>query len=153
MTEFESRLHRTWVQALLEAGQRELAAAVLDADLTVLVSGFSPYGLSIDLPPSSFSLVRTNARHKEVLVKTLKEVAAGHISDQNEGPVDDPHVELRMKLLDPEEGWQAVVRDLIVNFKDTNQGLISEKAFKREGRSLLAYNEMKFASQGRLPKE
>src|SRR5262245_52510180 len=147
MNDLEVKLHRTWVQLLLEAGHRELASAVLDADVTTLVAGYSDYGLSIDLPPSSFLLIHGDPSLKEALAKTLKAVARGYITDQNGNEVSDPAVEFRMKLLDAEEGWKAVVRDLIVNYKDANQALVSEKVFKRAGRTLYVYNEMKFASQ------
>jgi hypothetical protein len=126
VNEIETRLHRTWVQLLLEAGQRELASAVLDADVITLVSGYDAYGLSIDLPPSSFPLIHGNAAFKDALVKTLKAVAKGYVTDQNGGDVHDPAIEFRMKLLDAEEGWKSVARDLIVNYKDANQALVSE---------------------------
>lgn len=150
MNDHETRLHRTWVQVLLEAGHRELAAAVLDADVTILVSGFNAYGLSIDLPPSAFPLVHGNPAIRDALTATLKTVAAGYVWDQNGNDVPDPEVEFRVKLLDPEAGWKAVARDLIVNYKDANQALVSEKVFKREGRTLYVYNEMKFASQSEI---
>src|SRR5262245_37596866 len=107
MGDLEAKLHRTWVELLVEVGHRELASAVLDADVTILVSGFNAYGLSIDLPPSSFPLVHGNPAFKEVLVKTLKAVGQGHVRDQNGNDVADPAIEFRMKLLDPEEGWKA----------------------------------------------
>lgn len=150
MNDLEVKLHRTWVQLLLEAGQRELASAVLDADVTTLASGYDAYGLSIDLPPSAFPLIHGNTAFREALVKTLKAVARGHITDQNGSDLPDLAIEFRMKLIDAEEGWKSVARDLIVNYKDANQALVSEKVFKREGRTLYVYNEMKFASQSEI---
>jgi len=46
-------------------------------------------------------------------------VAQGHVYDQNGKEVADPQVEFRMKLLDVEEGRKAVIRDLIVNSRNT----------------------------------
>jgi hypothetical protein len=137
MADIEAKIHRTWVQLLLESGHSELTAVALDAYITVLVAGFDAYGLSIDLPPSSFGLVERNPKLKEILCESLTRVAYGYIFDQNGNEVEYLEIKIRLKLLEVEENWKNIVRDLIVNSKGYNQARVSEIVFEREKRELL----------------
>jgi hypothetical protein len=150
MTDIETKIHRTWIQLLLESGNNEIAAAALDADITELFAGYDAYGLSIDLPPSSFGLVESDQRLKEILCKTLMRVANGYISDQNGNEIENLEIKIRLKLLEVEENWKNIVRDLIVNSKSCNQARISEIIFVREKKKLFTYNEVKYASQSEI---
>ena len=147
MDAFEARLHRTWVQYLVEAGHRELASAILDAELSMLYSGYNHCGVAICVPVSAYPLIQNNDGLKTTLESTLKLVATGHLTDQNGNDIGEPDVEFRVKLLDVDDDWKAVVRDLIVNSKDGNQGFVSSLMASRRGKSLTTYNEMKFASK------
>ena len=60
-------------------------------------------------------------------------------------------IEFRIKLLDVEENWQQKVKELIVNAKDSNQAIVTEKVFARDNnKNVLLYNEMKFGSQAEI---
>ena len=44
----------------------------------------------------------------------------------------------------------VLIKEQIVNAKDSNQGLISEKVFARKRKQVYQYNELKFASQSEI---
>ncbi len=148
--EFLDKLHRTWVQVLIEFGHREPAAAVIDAELSLLNSNFSDYGISVGIPVSAYGLVMNTPGFKDALEKSLKLVGNGYFQDQNGNDTGEPHIEFRIKLIEVEEGWKSIVRDLIINFKDANQGRISELIFAKRQQNLYVYNEMKFASKSEI---
>ena len=150
MDGYTSRLHRTWLGILLEGDFREVAALVVDADLRILYGNHDPYGICVDLPHSAYSYVIGNTALKQTIEKTLKIVCAGHVLDQNENEIENFRIEYRVKLLDVEENWREIVKELIVNAKDANQGVITEKVFGREKKPVQTYNEMKFGSQSEI---
>ena len=143
--EFEERLHRTWLTVLMELGHREVAALVVDAEIIMIRSSFDLEGFYIDVPPSSFPLIQEEPSIKQIIEKTLRLIANGQIFYQN-----GHRIEYRVKLLDVGGDWRQVVKDLIVNAKDANQGIISEMLAARKGKQALTYNEMKFASQSEI---
>jgi hypothetical protein len=150
MDNFEKRLHRTWLELLLTRNLQEAAALVVEADLTSLRGQWETYGVSVDITPSAQIYIATNPDLKEILEQTLKIVATGHFEDQNGNAINEIRIEFRVKLLDLDENWREVIKEKIVNSKDSNQGLISEKVFTRDGRKTLSYNELKFASQSEI---
>src|SRR3954447_23994078 len=103
MQEFEAKLHRTWVHFLIESGHRELAAAVLDAELSLLHCGFDCSGLSIDIPSSAYAFLANDPAFKQALADSLKLVASGHLTDQDGNDIGEPAIEFRIKLLEIEE--------------------------------------------------
>jgi hypothetical protein len=149
--ELETKIHRTWIELLKETGYRELVAAVLDAELCFLYGDYNnTYGMSIDLPPSSYALIMQNETHQQILIHYLAFVAKGRIHDQNGNEEKNPHFEFRMKLLDVEYGWENIMRELIANYKNSNQASITELMFKRDHKETYLYNIMKFASQSEI---
>lgn len=60
------------------------------------------------------------------------------------------NIEFRAKLLELENDWKDVVKELIANAKITNQGTITEKVYSRERKQVISYNEMKFVSQSEV---
>lgn len=150
MTDFEAKLHWTWVQYLVEAGHRELASAMLDATLSMLQSGFDFHGIAIDIPVSAYPLIQADQGVKATLRNTLELMSAGYISDQNGNDIGNPTIEFRVKLMEVDEDWKAVVRDLIVNRKDGNQGVVSSLMASKRNESPITYNEMRFASKSEV---
>ena len=55
-----------------------------------------------------------------------------------------------VKLLDIEENWKDIVRDLIANAKNPNQGSITEMLLGRRNEQAYTYNEMRFASKSEI---
>jgi hypothetical protein len=150
MDEFETRLHRTWLSILLEGNYREVAALVVDADLLVLHGSFEPYSIRIDLPSSAFIFVTKEPTIRQVVEDTLRFTAQGHLYDQNGNNLENIAIEFRVRLLEVEDNWRNVIKELIVNAKDANQGVVTEKVFSREKKQVFLYNEMKFASQAEI---
>jgi hypothetical protein len=136
--------------SLIDANMRELAALVVDGELSIQSGNWGgDQSLLVDLPTSALTYVTSNERIRKDLERTLAEIANGHLFDQNGNPVT-ASIEFRVKLLDLEPNWRAVVKDLIINSKDANQGVVTEKVFLRQKRSIFVYNEMKFASQSEI---
>ena len=149
--EFCERLQRTWLALLLASNMRELAALVVDAELWIMSNNRGDdYGISVDLPPIAVTYVDTDGKARQALESTLKIAAKGRLRDRNGNDTDDFSIEFRVKLLDVEDDWRAVVKELIVNAKDSNQGVVTEKVFTRAKKQVLTYNEMKFASQSEI---
>jgi hypothetical protein len=58
---------------------------------------------------------------------------------------------VRVKRMEIEDGWQNVARDMIANYKDSNQGVVTELLAKRNGRQPpLTYNESEFGSRSEI---
>jgi hypothetical protein len=150
--EYEAKLHRTWVEWLVQSGHRELAAAVLDSELEMIRSSFGDdMGIYVDVPASAHAFIANDATLERVLRASLILLLKGRCTDQNGNEIDqDPGIKFRVKLLEVEQDWKAVIRNLIINFKDANQGRVSELVASREGRNLYLYNEMKFASKSEI---
>lgn len=160
MNDFEQRLHRTWVQALLEFKLSEIAAIAIDANIELVLKHYEnfnewydkPEGIIVDVPISSFTLFKDNL---EIIKRTLLGVCKGHIFDSNGDIVDvtDGSVfsfEVRVALIDVEEDWKNVARRLIDEARNPNQGIITEKVFEKRGQSPHVYNEMRFGSQSEI---
>jgi hypothetical protein len=147
---FEDRLHRTWVQFLLDHDYREAAAIAVESAIEESYAGsYDPIELRIWLPTSAYGIVNTNEHLKKAMEKALRVVSQGHITDQNGNPVDVP-ITFIVNLMQVEEGWQDVIRRLIVQSQDPNQGAITEKAFSGKGKQPYLYNEMKFGSKSEI---
>jgi len=130
---------------------REIAAIVADTDLFMMEDTWGgEYGIIVDLPPSSALYLSNNAKYQQTIESTLKRVAQGHLSDRNGNAITDPNLEFRVRLTDTEENWREVVKELVANAKDPNQGVLTEKIFARTGKQPFVYNEMKFASQSEI---
>lgn len=133
----------------MEGGRHEVAALLVDAEVSQEWENYEPV-VAIHLPSSAFLIVQTDPSIQQTIQRSLNLVARGYINDQNGNELDEVPIRYRVLLLDLEEDWRAVVRNLIVNAKDPNQGLITEKVFRRDQKQTLVYNEMKFASQAEI---
>jgi hypothetical protein len=150
--EYEAKVHRTWVEWLVQTGHRELAAAVMDAELEMIRSYHGDdRGIYVDIPSSAYVFIGNDPECERVLRASLVLLLKGRCTDQNGNEIDeDPDISFRVKLMEVETDWKAVVRNLIINFKDANQGRVSDLVTSREGRNLYLYNEMKFASKSEI---
>jgi len=144
MNNFEQRLHRTWLQLLVDSGFKEVAALALDGIVKVVIDDFSyPQQLAIGLPPAAYNFVRNNSSTEDIIKRTIAEVIKGRLPEGI-----DIHIEIG--LLEVEEDWKTIIRDLIINAKNPNQGLITEQVFARDNKQPILYNEMKFGSQSEV---
>lgn len=150
MEELISRIHRTWVQLLLDNNYREIAAIAIETEITIVNSGYDPIAVTFDIPTSIYSYVKNNEQVKKIMERAFTTVSQGRIYDNNDNVVNELPFEYRVKLLEIETDWQNVVKNLIANAQDPNQALITEKAFFKRNKHPLSYNEMKFASQSEI---
>jgi hypothetical protein len=151
MNGLAERIHRTWIEYLLAANLREVAALVADAELSEMGDNFGGvHGLEVDLTPSAAVFVSGNHKYKEIIENTLVVVSQGHFFDQNGQTIEQPRFKFCVRLMDTEENWRDIVKDLIANANDPNQGVVTERAFARRSLQPYLYNEMKFASQSEI---
>jgi hypothetical protein len=144
MNDLEQKLHRTWVQAFVEFGYPEIAAIALDIDIEIEweeVSSWEqePKAVWFDIPMPSFKFAKEN---EAIIKRIFLGIANGNIGDVENFPI-----QFRVALLEIEEGWKDIVKRLILNARDPNQGIITEKLFLNRGEQPYIYNEMKFASK------
>jgi hypothetical protein len=151
MASFDDEYHRTLVQMLVDTDNRELASALVDGGATLLRDqNGSPYGIALDIPSHAYTLISGNESLKQTLVRLAKRVAAGHLFEDYGQPIEDTQIQLRVQMMVVEDNWRAVVRDLIVNYKATNQATVSRLIAERDRRQLLKYNEASYASQSEI---
>jgi hypothetical protein len=150
MNAFEEKLHRTWVQLLTDNNYSEIAAIALETEVSVSYCGYDPEFIAFDIPTSSYVYVKNNDQIKKLMERAMLTVSQGHIYDNNGETVDELPFRYRVKLIEVEEGWQNIIKNLIVNAQDPNQALISEKVRARKNKQIYMYNEMKFASHSEI---
>jgi hypothetical protein len=147
-TDFEDTLHRTLVQFLVSSNQKELAAAVLDGEVAITQNCYdgSLPDYFVDIPVSAYLLIASDEKLQQTLRRAFRAVIAGRFS----GDDDKVTIDFRMKLIPVEEGWQKVVRDEIAKSKGSNQGLVTELVRSRDGRPVLKWNELRYASNSEV---
>lgn len=147
-------VHRTWLELLLVNDHRALAAIVLDSDVLLHQESIYPdwnsewelVGAHVDIPARSYSVVSSDDLVRKLLSDTLRTVLNGYV----ERPQETMSIMFRIKLKEPEEDWYNVVQHAISEMSNPNQGLVTEKVFKRNSREPIIYNEMKFGSQSEI---
>src|SRR5205814_788143 len=105
-----------------------------------------PTHIYIDLPPSSYTIIAKNAEFQTVARRALEQAASGH--DRFNREVSN--IEFRMMLSEVSENWRQTVRNMIVNYKGSNQGLVSEILAARNARPVHQYNELRYASKAEI---
>jgi hypothetical protein len=150
--ELLEKLHRTWVEALINDNHRDCAAIIIDAELEFDFEWDQYYernynsGLIVYLPLNIRLIVSNNEEIEKTLRHYFVSITGGYIwKDMTNFPIH-----YRVNLLEVEENWQKTIKFLIAKSKDLNQGLITEKVFTRKGKDPIVYNEMKFASQSEI---
>jgi hypothetical protein len=147
MNELEAKLHRTWVQLLIDNGYPEIAAIALETQVNVLYYNYDPYSIVFSCPTFAWIYVNNNEQIKKIMEYAMITVSLGNIQGDNGYPVNDLPLMYRVKLVEVEEGWQNIVKNLIANSQNPNQAVVTEKVFSKKERNILIYNEMKFASK------
>ena len=150
MTEQEEKLHRTWTELLLERGHRELASIAVESEVEILTHDFGGESVALALPPSAHGIVAEDEEVRSDLIDYLHDVCSGNIYDQDGNATGSVHIETKMNLLEVEEDWKEEMRRLISEAKGSNQGVVTEKVAKREGRDTHTYNEMTFGSKSEI---
>ena len=75
----EEEYHRTLVQLLIETGNRELAAVMVDSEIEYIRDGQGYVcGLIIDVPTHAYDLVSGNPAMKQALLSRLVRKSLAH---------------------------------------------------------------------------
>lgn len=149
MNDFETKVHRTWVQFLIDNGHREIAAIAIDAEINIFYgSPHEPRSVIFSFPTFGWTYLNNNEQIKIIINETIKTVVQGKIfwSNGEIFDVDNLDFVYGVKLIEVEKGWQNIAKNLIANFQNPNQAVISEKVFFKQKKEIIVYNEMKFAS-------
>ena len=80
-------------------------------------------------PTFAWVYVNNNEQIKKIMEDAMRTVSQGNILSNDGCPVNDLPLTYRVKLIEVEEGWQKIVKNLIANSQNPNQALISEKVF------------------------
>lgn len=149
--DYNPRLHRTLVQLLIDSNYREVAALLVDGSMFISQSEWNSE-VVLDVPPSSYSYIETDNSICQVIEEAVRTVCFGRVTDRDGDNIAKHNIAviIRVKLLDVEDDWQAVIKELIAQEKETNHGVITEKVFARNKKQVYTYNEMKFASQSEI---
>lgn len=145
--ELAENILRTWLDFLVQGNFKEIAALTVDSELTIMRTQWNDVELYLNLTSSAFVMVVQSTSMQEFIRSGLNNICKGHFFDQNYNVISPVPIEFRIKLLDSEESWRDIVKDIIVNSLDANQGTITKKVFARKGKSPHTYNEMSFGSQ------
>ena len=156
----KERVIEAWAKLLIASGEEEIAAVIIDSNFEYTV--MSPNSLdksyvnvNINLPPFGFHLVNDNEGIKNQVLETFHIASRNHLLTHQDYPYcwrrsKRDKIQLGLNLKEYDENWKEVIRDLIAHPKPRNQGIVSEAAFRKRERSLISYNEMKFASKSEI---
>ncbi|HWG43785.1 MAG TPA: hypothetical protein VN688_13495 [Gemmataceae bacterium] len=149
--EFEEQLLRTLLEYLILTGQREIAAAAADGTIEFQWSeDGSRSGLYLDLPPFGYNFIARNKELQQVTSLALRSVSSGHLTDKDGVSLVDYPIDFRMKLVEAKDGWRDAVKEMILKYKGSNQGFVTQLLAARNGRPVITYNELKYASQSEV---
>lgn len=117
--ELIQKLHRTWVQFLINSERKDCAAIIVDAELS-FEYGWDEYnscnyisGLIIFLPFNLMLLALNNEEILQYLKNTFLLIASGHIWNDMQGfPLY-----YRVQLLEIEDNWQKPLNISLLNQK------------------------------------
>jgi len=149
--EFEEKLHRTWMQLLIDDHHTELAAMLLDGALAVtktpalsLAQGEEiSRGIEVEIPHEYYDSILTHACYPDIMERSLGTLFSQYVRLWENTKIG---IGFRRKLLEVEQGWREKVRAIILNAHAPNQGLLTEKIFATKGTQPILYQEMKFGS-------
>jgi hypothetical protein len=126
MDGLDAKLHRTWVQLLIDNSYREIAAIAVDIEVYILYCGYDPESITFDVPTSAYVYIKKDDQIKNIMERAMRTVSQGRIYDNNDNVVDDLPFMYRVRLIEVEENWQNIAKSLIANAQDPNQAIIRD---------------------------
>jgi hypothetical protein len=175
MTEQELKIHRTWVQLLVDGGQKEAAAIAIDTEVFITYQGkqeykdegdwISRYAETVEaelhFPTSSYGYIKINKQLKEILEQTLRDLLQNrtltfYVEERGDyydirAKVEVLNLVHHVRLIDVEHNWKDTVRALIAASKGVNnQGATTEYMFLKDKKEPILYEGLKFASQSEV---
>ena len=174
MNTIEARIHRTWVQLLLDYGYKEAAAIAIDTDIELIDRGWEEQVteergryraetilIKINVPSGVYVYVKKNDSLKKLLQQALHAVLDNRVIEFEDYSFNRNEVahrtaeellfEYRLKLIDVEDNWKATIREMIASSSGIhNQGSTTKLMFAKEHKEPLSYNNLNFASQSEI---
>lgn len=168
MDDQEARIHRTWVQLLVDSGQKEAAAIATDTELFIVEEGYNKHlgdriSVQLQIPTAVYGYVKNNDNLKEIFEQAITEILLGrslgfNAFDENSGnwyerTVRVGHLAIvyHVQFILVQEGWKDTIRTLIASSAGVrNQAAITELMFGRQKKEPILYNGLKFASQSEI---
>lgn len=175
MNEIETRVHRTWVQLLVDHGYKEAAAIAVDAEIELIDQGWPEYtedgvkfhGETIlaqfHIPTKAYGYVKKSDKIREIFERALRAILENRTirfvryGDEYSQP-DTTYrkgevlfFDYQVRLLDVEEDWQATIRELIASSSGIrNQGSTTEFMYAKRQKEPIVHNGLNFASQSEI---
>ncbi len=143
--------HHSWVTSLIDTNHRELAALIIDGSLDIQFWERS-VDVIVNLPADALAYFETNEEAWSTAENLLCRFLDNRFNGEEGMPIRREFIGVwtRIALAPVDPNWREVARDLIAKSKDLNQGVITEKVMRREGKAPIVYNEMKFASKSEV---
>jgi hypothetical protein len=140
MNDFEESILRTYVDLVRHSNKPELAALVVDAELSIGEgeNGFL-YEIFIGLPVCYVPTVLYDDVILQHFRDCLKLLMTGRYYDPK-------GITFGTKFMEPEDDWRELVKSLIARAKEPNQGVVTTIVRQRSDQEPLKYNEMNFGS-------
>lgn len=139
---------KTFIEFLLCCNQPEAAAIMVNGGSIRAVwsnGNFDPIHY-LEIPAASYQLVADNSDLQSQMRNGLRQVLKNH-----DGLGEDPSIDFRMKRnenSDPD--WEAKIKNLIAQYKGSNQGFISELMAAKNARPIHTWNELRYASKSEI---
>jgi hypothetical protein len=146
--ETEEQLHRTFLEFLTVTGHPEIAAAALEGGVSYRYNEYGPCGLYIDLTPAGYDFIARDTELQQVARMAMRNVASGHLHKNAVGVLDEFTIDFRMKLAEVDGDWKNIVRSMILNFKGSNQALVTDSSRQHEPERLLDFQQGNQISKG-----
>jgi hypothetical protein len=148
MNNSEYLIYTTFIDFLIFTNQPEAAAIMVNGGcIREDWSNGRPNPVHyLEIPASSYQLVADNSDLQSLMQNGLRQVLKNH-NDLGE----DPSIDFRIKRnenSDPD--WEAKIKNLIAQYKGSNQGFVSELMAAKNARPIHTWNELRYASKSEI---
>jgi hypothetical protein len=144
MDELEASIHRSFIEFLVANELKELAAAMIDGEITLEYPDNDRGVIVINVPSFACPLIMQNDDYEAPLRRAASIASHGHVPENSE-------VEFRMMLRDAaDDKWKEVARRMITSSGINNQALVTRKLFARDEKETFEYNELHYASNSEI---
>lgn len=142
-----SQIKRGTVDALLWRKRDDIASVLLGAVWAFqLDDQGQEWDMHVSVPVQYLEMFSATSDVTEIVYDLVRQISRGHTFDRR-GFAYNLHTIFNGQLLPLDEAWEEVVKAQIAQGQATNQGLVTEAAFRRNGRDPVMYGELKFGSK------
>jgi len=167
MNEQDSIVHRTWVQLLLDSGQKEAAAIAVDTEVAIIEDEYKRgigdrVSVQLHIPTSVYGYVKSNEHIRAIFEETISElllrrplVFGRYDNDgrwyESKVRAEQLNIAYYVQFIPIEQGWKDMIKTLISGSTGvSNQGAVTEFMFAKAKKEPILYSGLKFASQSEV---